>query len=219
MPWECPACRSVVATDDVECPSCAAPKTSWTLAADVTRTLVFGGGKRFELLRAGPDGALAPAEVAPVTSVDEATRWTTPPAQRLLVVRLFPKRHKDLTVGLAVEFETLEVDERELPFEGEPTLADDGSVDVSVLLVRGEGEVTFTGVHVVAVGEASERGFAPTIEVAALGKPPRRVPTEPAGEADDLELVFGDPEPAADVLASEDADDVDFELVLGEGAA
>ncbi len=180
---------------------------------------MFGAGKRFELLRAGPDGALAPAEVAPVTSIDEATGWTTPPAQHLLVVRLFPKKHKDLTVGLAVEFETLEVEERALPFEGEPALAGDGSVDVPVLLVRGEGEVAFPGVHVVAVGEASERGFAPTIEVAALGKPPRKVPTELAGEGDDFELVLGDPEPAADDTASADAEDVDFELVLGEGTA
>jgi hypothetical protein len=50
-----------------------------------------------------------------------------------------------------------------------------------VLLVRGDGDVpAFEGVHVVDVTEGSARGFAPAIEVAALNKPFKALPTEAA---------------------------------------
>ncbi|MCO5171069.1 MAG: hypothetical protein M9894_32495 [Planctomycetes bacterium] len=216
MPWECPSCQTVQADDEV-CPGCATSKSTWTMVVNQTRAFVIGK-KKLLLLRGVADATwapddprqeaeLVPAERAPVMSkaaaAGVAARGHWPPPRRLLRVRLFPNKHKDLTVELTVNFATLEAAELALPFEGAPALRDDGSVDVLVLLVRGEGEApTFPGVHVVDVSEPSARGFAPGIEVAALGKPARALPTDDDPVEDDLEFdlvlmpVAGDEEDA-----------------------
>lgn len=194
MPWECPTCQTTQ-SDDETCVTCAAPKSSWTMAPNQTRAFVLAG-KKLELLRGvatttwpaeAPqhEAELIPATRAPVMSKAAAAqviaRGHWPPPRRLLRVRLFPKSHPDLTVKLTVNFDTLEAAELELPFEGAPTLREDGSVDVLVLLVRGAGAAPeLAGVHVVDVSEESARGFAPSVEVAALGKPFKALPTEAA---------------------------------------
>lgn len=202
MPWECGDCRTLVQADDDACPSCAAPKTSWTMVRDATRTFVLGG-KRFEVLRGAssetwPPGdprheaeALAAAQVAPVltraAAAAVAARGHLPAARDLLRVRLHPKGHTDLTVTLGVNYEGLEADDRALSPPDEPAPRADGAVDVLVLLVFGDGhgdvpDPSFPGVHVVDVGEeGAARGFAPAVEVSALGKPPRELPTEAVG--------------------------------------
>lgn len=205
MPWECPSCQTVQA-DDEACSGCSTSKSSWTMVANQTRAFVIGK-KKLLLLRGlatetwprgdpRQEADLVAAERAPVMSkaaaAQVAARGHWPPPRRLLRVRLFPHKHPDLTVELTVNYATLEAADLALPFEGAPALRDDGSVDVLVLLVRGEGEApTFAGVHVVDVSEPSARGFAPAVEVAALGKPAKALPTDDPVEdepSDDLEL-------------------------------
>ena len=54
MPWECAECKTEVPDDGPVCPSCASPKTSWTMVGDKTRTFVVSR-KRVELLVAEGD--------------------------------------------------------------------------------------------------------------------------------------------------------------------
>jgi hypothetical protein len=73
VPWTCGACGVEAERDETECPSCAAPKTSWTMVRQQTRTFVLAV-KRFEVLR-GADKA--PATVAPVMA-KAAARGASP---------------------------------------------------------------------------------------------------------------------------------------------
>lgn len=179
MPWTCDGCGIEVETDEGACPTCAAPKTSWTMVREQTRTFVLAG-KRFEVLR-GP--GRAPAERAPVVSKDEARRRAArgdgPPPDAVLYVRLHAKPPTDLTVTLTLEFERAEALEAHLsPPEG---LGSEGWADVPLLLVHGAGPIDDLGFDGVQVIDASEeQGFAPEVEVAALGKPARALPTEAA---------------------------------------
>jgi hypothetical protein len=52
MPWTCTACATEHSDDLQTCPGCAAPKTSWTVVRDQTRTFVVGKTK-VEYLRGG----------------------------------------------------------------------------------------------------------------------------------------------------------------------
>ncbi|MBX3470134.1 MAG: hypothetical protein KF878_24930 [Planctomycetes bacterium] len=237
MPWECPSCQTTQVDDEV-CPGCGTSKSTWTMVANQTRAFVLGK-KKLVLLRGvaaatwppeapEQEAELVPAERAPVMSKAAAARVAArghwPPPRRLLRVRLFPNKHKDLTVELTVNFATLEAAELALAFEGAPALRDDGSVDVLVLLVRGEGEApTFPGVHVVDVSEGAPGGFAPGIEVAALGKPARALPTDDEDDDEDdddlgLDLVLspvtGDEEDAGADGGGEVPTIGDLDLVL-----
>lgn len=175
MPWTCEACGVEAERDEAECPSCAAPKTSWTMVRDETRSFVLTV-KRFELLR-GADKA--PASVAPVMAKDAARGASPLDPEALLHVRLFARGTKDPSVSLALEFEQAEVTPAGFP-AFEPVNAE-GFVDVPFLLVHGPGNadgIDLDGVHVVDATEETELGFAPAVEVEALGKPPRTLPTE-----------------------------------------
>lgn len=193
MPWTCDGCRTVVKTDDVAtCPECGAKKEAWSFVAARTRALVVSA-KRFDLLtgvdaqaRRPGDGGLVdvevvPAQVAWALGRAEARALSAqgllPPSRHVLFVRLFPKGAKDLGVKVAVEFETREVEEVAVPCEESPPPE---VLDVPLLLVAGEDVghdlPSFPGLKVLDVTEETEGGHAPSIEVAALKRPPRRVP-------------------------------------------
>lgn len=193
MPWTCESCKTLVPTDDVvACPGCGRTKEAWSFVAARTRAMVVST-KKFDLMTgvdADPlppgDGAwkdldVVPAEVARAMRRSEARdlaeRGFMPPPDRLLVVLLVPKGAKDLTVKVAVEFETREVEEVELPRTADPA---PDVFDVPLLLVAGADDghelPSFQGVHVLDVTEDTELGHAPTLEVTALKRPPRRVP-------------------------------------------
>ncbi|MCO5169889.1 MAG: hypothetical protein M9894_26425 [Planctomycetes bacterium] len=181
MAWTCQTCGAEVGQDDLTCATCAAPKTSWTVVQDRTRTFRLSG-RRVQVLR-GHD--LADADRAPVLPRAAAQRLADedrlPRPDDVLVVRLHPAGHADWTVALTVEYAAAEADERALPVEAPAGLERDGHHDVRLLLVHGPGSGpdALVGVdHVVDVTE--EDGFAPSIEVAALRKPPRRLPTAAA---------------------------------------
>lgn len=185
MAWTCQGCGVEVGQDDLTCATCEAPKTSWTVVQDRTRTFRLSG-RRVQVLR-GHD--LGEADRAPVLSRAAAQGLADadrpPAAADVLVVRLHPAGHADWTIGLTVEFAAAEADERALPVAPPDGFARDGHHDVRLVLVcgPGSGPDALAGVdHVVDVTE--EDGFAPSIEVAALRKPPRRLPTvatAPAG--------------------------------------
>jgi len=190
MPWVCNDCQAEVRADDQACPECQAPKTHWTMVAERTRTLVLSAGRRFHLLRGTGAGAIetAPledAEVAPALPKAEVRALSAegrrPAARDVLVVRLLPRKARDLTVTLALKHARRPVVERGFPRDRPADLADDGHLDVPFLLAYGEGSldgVTVPGVEVVDVSEDGEPGHAPTLEAAALGKRPREVPIE-----------------------------------------
>lgn len=161
--------------DEADCPSCAAPKTSWTMVREQTRKFVVAP-KRFEVLR-GADKA--PASVAPVMAKDAARGASPVDPEALLHVRLFPGGAKDPSVSMALEFEQAEV--TPVPFPALEPVNAEGFVDVPFLLVHGPGSaegIELDGVHVVDATEETERGFAPAVEVKALGKPSKTLPTE-----------------------------------------
>lgn len=193
MPWTCESCKTLVPRDDVvACPGCARTKEAWSFVAARTRAMVVSA-KKFDLMTgvdAAPlppgDGAwkdidVVPAQVAWAMPRAEARalaeRGFMPPPNRLLVVLLVPKGAKDLTVKVAVEFETREVEELALPRELSPS---PDVFDVPLLLVAGADDghelPAFQGVHVLDVTEDTELGHAPTLEVVALKRPPKRVP-------------------------------------------
>jgi Putative peptidoglycan binding domain len=226
MPWDCKQCNLAVELDDTPCPGCGRTKDSWTMVAGATRTFTISK-KRLELLcgeradalpcsdPAHADEPLRPASVARVTPRDVARRIAArghmPPSRDVLTVRLVPKRHKDLTVTLAVNYETEEVAELPFPHDGSPVDSLQ-PVDVRFLFVSGgppapDDEVEFPGLRVVDLSEETPDGFAPSIEVSALKKPPRRLPTEPASDCClrlqlALEGAGGDPLAGADYVLS-----------------
>ena len=186
--------------DDGVCPRCEAAKTSWTLVADKTRTLQVSGRKLLVLRGVGaapvakaeaedPPAELVPADHARVLAKDAARELIAadqaPAPRDVLTVRLLPKKHKDLTVRLTVEFETDEEAEHEVPYEGPPL--EEGAVhDVRLLFVHGPGDVegiAFSGLTVIDLTEEdAAEGFAPTVEVAALKKRPKALPVREAGD-------------------------------------
>jgi Putative peptidoglycan binding domain len=199
VPWECKTCQTKVPEDTVgTCPSCGQLKTSWTIVDGRTRTMVLGKKKKLTLLR-GQGGAsaapseppfatdeLVPAEVAVVLAASElaalAERGHVPASRHVLFVRLEPGKAKDWTVTLAVDFARADLDEREFPQEGELV---DGVLDARFVFYRDDGAdlsgVTLPGLTLVEITEDTERGFAPGVEVSALGRPAQELPTQPAG--------------------------------------
>jgi hypothetical protein len=103
----------------------------------------------------------------------------SPPLAQTLVVRLFPMSRRDWTVGLDVEFETEEIEEHEVPWEGEQVLSEGKHADRKFVFVFGPEElpeeVAFEGVHLIDVSEETETGFAPSVEATALRKRPKRL--------------------------------------------
>lgn len=180
MPWRC-GCGTEVDTDDQPCPSCSASKTQWTLVREQTRTFRLAA-KKVELLRRDEAGELVEADAAPAVTKSVARAREGGAHPDALVVRLHPRNHPDLDITVEVGFELQEVHDVLLPRPRPDDLPDAAVVDVPLLLVHGPESVdgiVVEGGHVVDITEeGSERGFAPTISVRALKKPPKPLPVE-----------------------------------------
>lgn len=182
MPWVCSGCGGEVGEDDLQCPGCASPKTSWTMVAEQTRAMVISK-RRWELQRASAGGRVPARNVRAVPRT-KARRWSeagqAPPADDLLYVRLFAGKTKKLDVSVVVKFAHKPVTELSFPRE---RADDDGEdpIERPFLFVYGTGEdVSFEGVDVVDLSEETQTGYAPKIELTALRKRPKELPVEGA---------------------------------------
>jgi hypothetical protein len=186
-------CGIEVEADDLVCPKCQANKSSWTMGVEQTRTFRISGRRVVYLT--GIDGeskppddpawaspVLVPAQAAFPLPVEEARaaaeKGHLPPSRAVLVARLFPKKHKDWTVEVEVEFTSAEVAEQEALPADDAEIGEEGFVDVRLVFVVGEGaaEVEFPGATTVDVTEDTELGHAPEVTLGALGKPTTTLP-------------------------------------------
>lgn len=214
MPWSCAACAVDVAQDDLPCPSCGNAKAAWTVLAGNTRAMVVTR-RSFECLRG--------AETRPVTGASEyeGASWRAteavravsraaagelaragqgPPPADLLTVRVTP-RGKAAPVRIGVEYAQEALEEHE--FEPDPELAAQERFDLRFLFVYDDGaggpapdelEGAFPGVRVVEISEGG--GWAPTLEVTAVGKKGRSLRVQ-GGQGALVRLRLGiDPEAA-----------------------
>ncbi len=191
MPWTCGACHREVKGDTDACPGCGERKASWTIAEDKTRAMVVGGQKRFQCLRGEGEAPVAsaaeyaaatwvPTEVAPhieaAAAKDLAGRSLLPAPRDVLVVREFPGTSKARDVTVVVE--PAGARSREVVVPGPTaTLDASGAVDARLVAVSGGVDgLSFPGLTVVDVTDAqSPGGHAPSIQVAALKRPAKRL--------------------------------------------
>lgn len=210
MPWTCPACGAEVTLDSVlVCPGCKRSKTSWTLAAERTRTLVIPTKKRLEGRRgrllataaASPAPHLATAwpltTEASVLTKDEARALAAarlqPRPEDLLCVRLRPaKTARQWRLRLTTLFEARRAEELTLDYDPAPErLGPDEAFDAHFVCVHGPGDLAglrFPGVHVLDVTDDTPLGHAPRLEVAAQGKP---TPIDLVARRERLECLRG----------------------------
>lgn len=132
MPWTCKSCQIEVPLDDVPCPTCAAPKTAWTMLKDHTRVMVLSAKKKVQLLRGSSYRALEAGD--PLHDQDEwvkteeisavpkasARAWLAagrlPPSAQLVLVRLRPSG-KSATIELSLDFDEQPMQELEVPVD------------------------------------------------------------------------------------------------------
>jgi hypothetical protein len=194
MPWHCGECGADVLRDDPPvCPGCGTPKTSWTVVEDQTRTLRVAATRKFEVLTgAEPDevaydqATWAPTEVARALPRAKArslaARGRLPAPRDVLVVRVTakgPRSARDVHLTVVPDAR------REREVDVPAPEAEGDKVDVRLVAVFGdpaEGEppLALPGLAVVDVSDATDPGLAPTLEVAAAGKPARTVRLEAA---------------------------------------
>lgn len=199
MPWSCTSCGTAVARDDVsECPTCRTAKQSWTMVEDKTRAMVVSR-KTFALLAGDLDEPVRPDDprLATVALGPAAHAVALPKAEALqlaadgelaapadvLHVELRRGTARDLTVRVEVLYagqpsQTIEVP-REHAGESDPVV-------VQLLFVYGDepldGLEALGEARLIDIGEELEPGYAPTVEIAALGRPPRTLPVKGAPE-------------------------------------
>ncbi len=199
MPWSCTSCGTAVARDDVsECPTCKTAKQSWTMIEDQTRAMVVAR-KAFALLAGDLDEPVTPDDprLATVALAPATHAVAVPKAEVLqlaadgllaapadvLHVELRRGATRDLTVRLEVLYAGQPSQELELPRQhaGEPD-----PVVVQLLLVYGDegldGLEALGEARLVDIGEDLEPGYAPAIEVSALGRPAQTLPVQGAPE-------------------------------------
>ncbi len=71
MPWDCQRCNLTVTDDLAACPTCASPKSNWTMQADRTRNFVVSRLKVEAWRGAGDEQAKARAPLpAPAERTD-----------------------------------------------------------------------------------------------------------------------------------------------------
>lgn len=192
MPWTCPTCAVEVALDEGACPACGAVKLAWTVMRDRTRTMVLPGRRRFALLRGASTRSAPPDQSASVELLEAeqavvlreaqaralAARGHLPATADLLFVALYPGKHPDLTVTVEALYagrpgQPVELPRERVEGEQEPVL-------VPLLFLDAEevpADLALPGVHLIAIGEEADPGFAPSVELAALGKPAQELPT------------------------------------------
>lgn len=126
---------------------------------------------------------LSQASVVTVLSKAEVRRWhedgLLPPSAFLLFVTLHPRNARDLTVELELLHAGQPSTSLAFPAEAPAELAAEAVVSRPFLFVRGEGDLaglSFPEVELVDANDASPEGFAPEVEVTALGRPPQGLP-------------------------------------------
>lgn len=188
MPWRCEACDQLVA-DDRPCPSCGMVKAAWTVVGDKTRTFAVAA-KRVLVRRGAHDGPLPAGEAqqAAIERVDAdevralakararalADAGGMPDATDVLFVELHHRQAGPAPVTVTLNLEREEPVERTF----ECPAPEDGRAELRLVCVHGPGGVEgidFPGLHVLDVADSTSEEHAPTIEVAALKKPPRQV--------------------------------------------
>lgn len=199
MPWTCVACETVVSDDELVCPQCEVAKTHWTMQVDKTRTFRLSArklacyrGDGSQPTPAGEPGEVVYSKTSLAIVLEKAAArelsaaGQQPATRDLLFVRLTPRGYEDLRVTLTLNF--AQQDELEhLAEQSQPAqelVNEQGWFHVVYCFVYGDGdasEIQFPGIHVVDVGEDTERGFAPTLEVRGLRKPPQELETAKAG--------------------------------------
>lgn len=195
MPWSCTQCGTNVERDDAPCPGCDARKESWTMVADATRNLVVSR-KRVRLLagdlaepRPAGDPALAGAALAPATRAVAVPKaevlelledGLAPAPADVLHVELKRGQGRDVGVTLEVLYAGRGSEELAFPREADPAEEPDPLI-VKFLFVFGPERldgVELDGVYLVDVSEESEEGFAPSVELRALGQRAQELPLE-----------------------------------------
>lgn len=198
MPWICPSCQLEQQDYISSCPECALAKTNWTVIEDRTRAFVIPARRRFVLRRgtrsapvpaSQPEPTLSLLEAAQITCVpkEQAREWSSadqrPPTAQLLFVVEYPQRKtKQLDVRLELLFASQPSTEQSVPVEAPADLGPDDPVVVPLLFVFGAdddlSDLAFEGVELVDLSEGE--GYAPSVEVSALGKEAQELPVGPA---------------------------------------
>lgn len=199
MPWTCVACETVVSDDEMVCPQCEVAKTHWTMQVDKTRTFRLSArkltcyrGDGSQPQPAGEAGEVVYTKTRAAVVLDKelarelSAAGQLPATRDLLFVRLTPRGYEDLSVTLTINFAQADEVEHtaEQSLSAEELVNEAGWFHNVYCFVYGEGdasEIQFPGVYVVDVGEDTERGFAPTLEVRGLRKPPQELETTKAG--------------------------------------
>lgn len=198
MPWACQRCKLTIETDDLtRCPSCASPKSNWTLLADKTRNFVVSRVKVEAWRGAGDETKLAAPLPKPAVRTDHivvlkkaavrelVAQKLRPRGEDLLFVRLYPgKKATGLDVTLTANFDQQE--SKELPrfpaFGDKPGA--DGAVDVPFVFEYGPEPALdaspFEGVHLVDLGDPAGATHAASIDAVGLKRPPINLPAAPA---------------------------------------
>jgi phosphohistidine phosphatase SixA len=130
MPYVCNKCGGGVEDDAKACPKCAAPKASWTIIAEKTRTFVVGKGftlHRGRSLRPGErDAERLVATSARCVTKRAAAAWAEeglcPPHRYLLFVKYKPTASAR-DVELTIDFGTKEAGEASVEPPGVPIVA------------------------------------------------------------------------------------------------
>ena len=193
MAWSCTECGFAVKDELGVCPECGYTKTAWTVIAGVTRAFTLSR-KRFEVLRGTLQRALAPddpalgalelveATHAPVMSKARAQaladQGKVPPPAKVLFVSFKAKREEEVAVEVLYASRPSEELALSVPYPEPPPEAD--VLYAKLLCVSGPEELSpglFEGITLVDVSEEDGASYAPELEVSALRKEPRSLPT------------------------------------------
>lgn len=177
MPWQCKQCALEVQNDGQPvCPGCGAVKTAWTLQENKTRRLTLS--RSFEVLRGDGDD-WAPTDVAaalPARKVRALRDAGAAPGPRdQFAVRVDAKK-RDVRLTLLPEAARA----RDLDLPGAPPGEDLRAVAVFGRAGDPVGDLALPGLVVVDVSDETALGHVPTLEVAAAGKPAKRLRLEAA---------------------------------------
>jgi hypothetical protein len=180
MPWTCAPCDLEVPRDDQPCPDCGSAKSMWSMVPEETRTFVIGTKVRcMRWTQSLVDAEFAPA-IIKSTGRALVEAGSKPADEDLLLVRAKQQGGAAPEVTLGIDFGSREFEERSFTCTGP---VNGGWVDLNLLLVHGEGELpAFEGIEVVDIGEDTETGYAPTVEVSAKGKRSQELPVRSTSE-------------------------------------
>ena len=186
MPWQCQKCKKTVLDDHNTCPTCAKPKTAWTIVGDQTRALVVAA-RKFTCMRGketSPPSAGSSydkatweqsldASVLPKAKVQELANNNQLPAPHDVVqVRVTPRKHKNWRITLTPKLSSGKIQDQTFDLKG-ASVTPEGYFDARFLFVHGKEDVSrvqLRGLQIVDVGQEDGAGFAATVDVVAVKK-------------------------------------------------